>query len=558
MPPSTRPAGPGRRRDPAPRRAGGAASRRPTRRPCARPTKRSRSGPSRSRRCSTRWTRPRSSRTSRWVRGDVDAAMAAADLVVEGTYRVGHQEQLYIENQAMIAVPRDDGGVTVHGSLQCPYYVHKALKRARAQRRQAVVVQTETGGGFGGKEEYPSMIAIHAALLARKAGSPVDDLRAPRGHRGDHQAPPGGDPLSHRRHARRDARGPGRRGGDGWRRVLHAHAGGALARHDPRWRAVPVPNVRILGRATATNTPPNGAFRGFGAPQTEFAAEMQRTGRGGAGHVAARSGAAGSTSWETSRRRARCCAKARGGRRGPRAAGGGDRVRTGARADRRASGGRPARGRLGARHRPRPGLARRRLHGQRRGPARERGDVDAVADGRTVIRIASTEMGQGTKTIFPQLVAAELGVAEDDVDIAPVDTSGPRHRAHGRVPDRDGRRGPAGPGGARRPGAGGGARRLPFRCWRRGRDDARPGADRRAVRALPGVHFDDGPTRATRTRPWLGRPVAEVDVDLDTGEVAVRDVVAATTSAGSSTRCWRRARSRAARSRRWATRRSRR
>ena len=62
--------------------------------------------------------------------GDIDAGFADADLVLEGTYRVGHQEQLYIENNAMIAVPRDDGGVAVHGSLQCPYYVHKALKRA--------------------------------------------------------------------------------------------------------------------------------------------------------------------------------------------------------------------------------------------------------------------------------------------------------------------------------------------------------------------------------------------------------------------------------------------
>ena len=47
-------------------------------------------------------------------------------MVIEGEYRVGHQEQLYIENQAMIAVPRPDGGITVHGSLQCPYYIHKA------------------------------------------------------------------------------------------------------------------------------------------------------------------------------------------------------------------------------------------------------------------------------------------------------------------------------------------------------------------------------------------------------------------------------------------------
>ena len=94
-------------------------------------------------------------------------------MILEGEYRVGHQEQLYIENNAMIAVPGEDGGVTVPGSLQCPYYVHKALKRAlRIDDRQARVVQAETGGGFGGKEEYPSMIALHAALLARKASGP--------------------------------------------------------------------------------------------------------------------------------------------------------------------------------------------------------------------------------------------------------------------------------------------------------------------------------------------------------------------------------------------------
>ena len=74
----------------------------------------------------------------------------------------------------MIAVPREDGGVTVHGSLQCPYYVHAALKRGLGLTdEQAQVVQAETGGGFGGKEEYPSVIGLHAALLAGKAGRPV-------------------------------------------------------------------------------------------------------------------------------------------------------------------------------------------------------------------------------------------------------------------------------------------------------------------------------------------------------------------------------------------------
>jgi CO/xanthine dehydrogenase Mo-binding subunit len=92
---------------------------------------------------------------------------------------MGHQEQLYIEPNGVVAVPGngvpdDADGITVYGSMQCPYYVHRALMVLLALPGDKVrVVQTETGGGFGGKEEYPSMIAGHAALLARKAGRPV-------------------------------------------------------------------------------------------------------------------------------------------------------------------------------------------------------------------------------------------------------------------------------------------------------------------------------------------------------------------------------------------------
>ena len=58
--------------------------------------------------------------------------------------------------------------------MQCPYYIHGALKRAlNLTDAQAVVIQAETGGGFGGKEEYPSIIALHAALLAQRVGKPV-------------------------------------------------------------------------------------------------------------------------------------------------------------------------------------------------------------------------------------------------------------------------------------------------------------------------------------------------------------------------------------------------
>src|SRR5687768_18311596 len=95
-------------------------------------------------------------------KGDVEAALTRADLIVEGEYRAGHQEQLYIEPNGVVAVP-ENGGVTLYGSLQCPYYVHRALTVLLGLPAEQVrVVQTETGGGFGGKEEYPPVIAGHA------------------------------------------------------------------------------------------------------------------------------------------------------------------------------------------------------------------------------------------------------------------------------------------------------------------------------------------------------------------------------------------------------------
>jgi len=105
--------------------------------------------------------------------GDLDEGFRQAELVVEGEYRTGHQEHLYIEPNGMLAVP-EHGGVTVYGSLQCPYYVHHALcVLLNLPAGKVRVVQAETGGGFGGKEDYPSMIAGHACLLALKSGRPV-------------------------------------------------------------------------------------------------------------------------------------------------------------------------------------------------------------------------------------------------------------------------------------------------------------------------------------------------------------------------------------------------
>src|SRR5438874_4436237 len=107
-------------------------------------------------------------------KGNVDDVRPQAVSIIEGEYETGAQEQLYIENNGAIAISNSDDGVTVWGSMQCPYYVHKALIKLFGWPEEKMrVIQTETGGGFGGQEEYPSMIAGHAALLAWKAGLPV-------------------------------------------------------------------------------------------------------------------------------------------------------------------------------------------------------------------------------------------------------------------------------------------------------------------------------------------------------------------------------------------------
>ena len=463
------------------------------------------------------------------ARGDAAGAMATADLVIEGTYRVGHQEQLYIENQAMIATPREDGGVTIHGSLQCPYYIHKAMKRALAMGDElAVVVQAETGGGFGGKEEYPSIIALHAALLALKCHRPVrmiydrhEDISAttkrhPAVVRYRTGVSSSGELVAQEIEVIMD--------GGAYctltpvvlsRGVLHA--GGPYRCED----------VRITGRAMATNTPPNGAFRGFGAPQTEFAAEMQvnrvaealdsspldlrrrwvyREGDMTPTGQVLRESVAGIEVLEAAAQASVF-----------------DRAQAQTRAMReaRTDGARLASG---------VGLALA-WHGAGftgSGEARMRSlaSVELTDDGRIRVLTAQTEMGQGTKTIFPQLVAEALGVELEEVELAPQDTS--------IVPD-------SGPTVASRTAMVVGG--LIIRAAER----LRATVEEQSGAPFAAAYRTAGPLRVDeRFTPYPGEPfddkaytgdaypafgwaacVVRVDVDLDTGEVAVRDCVAA-------------------------------
>ena len=208
-------------------------------------------------------------------KGNLDGIWEKADAIVEGEYRTGAQEQLYIETNGMIASFEKESGITVWGSLQCPFYVHKALMALCDLPEEKVrVVQTETGGAFGGKEEYPSMIAAHAALLSIKSGRPVKIIY----DRAEDMVATTKRHPSRTRHRTAVSKEGKILGGeieliiDGGAYLTLSpvvlsratiHAGGPYY-----W-----PNVTLRAKAVATNAPPHGAFRGFGAPQSLFAIE---------------------------------------------------------------------------------------------------------------------------------------------------------------------------------------------------------------------------------------------------------------------------------------------
>ena len=367
------------------------------------------------------WGSNNTFRTYLIEKGDVERVWERADYIVEGEYHTGAQEQLYIENNGMIAAFDPLQGVTVWGSLQCPFYVHKALMKLCCLPAEKVrVVQMETGGAFGGKEEYPSMIAAHAVLLAIKSGRPVKIVY----DRAEDMTATTKRHPSRTRHRTAVSREGKILGGEieftldgGAYQTLSPvvlsrgaiHAGGPYY-----W-----PNIRIRAKAVATNAPPHGAFRGFGAPQSLFAMEchMDRIAR-----------VVGLSPVEIRRRN---FLKP------------GLTTTTGQvieeqidlgklldraleRSDYSAKKRKFADENLRSETKKGIGVAAF-LHGAGFTGSGERylGSIvglEACADGSVRILVSSTEFGQGTKTVLCQVVAEALGLRYEDVGIAQPDT----------------------------------------------------------------------------------------------------------------------------------------
>ncbi len=209
------------------------------------------------------------------LKGDPEGAFLSADETFEAEYETGLQEHVYIEPQGMVAV-FENNRITVYGSMQCPYYIKRSLMQGLGWDAGRVrVVQTTTGGAFGGKEEYPSIIAGHAACAAIKTGRPVqiifereEDIR-----------------YTTKRHPSRirirsvsDSNGSVAAMDIDITLDGGAYAGlSSVVLQRAMFAATGVydiPNVRVRGAVYATNTVPTGAFRGFGGPQAFFAVEM--------------------------------------------------------------------------------------------------------------------------------------------------------------------------------------------------------------------------------------------------------------------------------------------
>jgi len=354
-------------------------------------------------------------------KGDVDGVWDKADHIVEGEYTTGAQEQLYIENNGMIAAFDAAEGITVWGSLQCPYYIHKALMTLCALPAEKVrVVQMETGGAFGGKEEYPSMIAAHTALLAIKSGNPVKIIY----DRMEDMAATTKRHPSRTRHRTAISKDGKILGGeidftiDGGAYLTLSpvvlsrgaiHAGGPYY-----W-----PSVRIHATAVATNAPPHGAFRGFGAPQSLFAMErhMDRIAR-----------AVGLSPVEIRRRNFLQPGQSTTTEQVVR-----EPIDLGKLLDRALE--------VSDYHAKKQGFAKGNqvgatrkgmgiaafLHGAGFTGSGERYlssvvGVEGCADGTVRVLVSSTEFGQGTKTVLSQIAAEALGLPYENVGMAQPDT----------------------------------------------------------------------------------------------------------------------------------------
>ncbi|MDG4647249.1 xanthine dehydrogenase molybdopterin binding subunit [Roseibacterium sp. SDUM158017] len=204
-----------------------------------------------------------------YAKGDVEAALAHAPRVIEGSIEIGGQEHFYLEGQSALAMPQEDGDMIVHSSSQHPTEIQHKVADAIARPMHAVRVEVRRmGGGFGGKESQGNHLAIACAVVAARTGRPAkmrydrDDDFVVTGKRHDAR-------IAYRVGVQEDGRILGvdftQMIRCGWSMDLSLPVADRAMLHADN--AYLLPHARITSHRLRTNTQSATAFRGFGGPQ---------------------------------------------------------------------------------------------------------------------------------------------------------------------------------------------------------------------------------------------------------------------------------------------------
>ncbi|MCT4557475.1 MAG: xanthine dehydrogenase molybdopterin binding subunit [Pelagimonas sp.] len=204
-----------------------------------------------------------------WTSGDAPKAIAGAPHQLSGQIEMGGQEHFYLESQAALALPQENGDMVIHASTQHPTEIQHKVAHALGVPMHAVRVETRRmGGGFGGKESQGNALAIACAVVAAQTGRPAkmrydrDDDMMITGKRHDFR-------IEYRVGYDDDGRILGvdfrQLARCGWAQDLSLPVADRAMLHSDN--AYHLPNMRIESHRLKTNTQSATAYRGFGGPQ---------------------------------------------------------------------------------------------------------------------------------------------------------------------------------------------------------------------------------------------------------------------------------------------------
>jgi len=353
-------------------------------------------------------------------KGDVEKGFSEADVIIERTYTTPYVEHVYMEPDIIMAVPLANGGMLIEGPMQAPFYVRDNVAAVLGVPINLIRVKSvQMGGGFGGKDDSPIDLGCRAAVLAAHTGRPVYislereevTLQTSKRHPSIMELKIG---------AMADGRLVSFQG------TLYNEEGaysalgpaGGVNRHSMIMAAGPydIPNCKVDAYLCHTNHPTGGAMRGFGAPQVCFAHESL---------IDELALDLGISPFDIRMRNAfKIGSKTATGQILDQSVGLIDTLKACGEAfewDRRYGEG-GALDNKGTRRRGvgiGVGYYRTSTGSKRDGCG---ANVYVLADGSALLYSGITEMGQGSFTVLPQICAEELGISVDDIRLVQPDT----------------------------------------------------------------------------------------------------------------------------------------